>query len=98
MIKDLPLTKETSEARLGVKRHVNQIHIRVYDTTSMNVNGNEVNFFKITNTPTTNAISPYTGVVSVYGNRGWDNDGIISITQTKPGPMEILEISKYVDT
>lgn len=97
-IKDLPLTKETSEARLGVKRHVNQIHIRVYNTTSMNVNGHEVNFFKITNTPTTNALSPYTGVVSVYGNRGWDNDGIITITQTKPGPMEILEISKYVDT
>jgi hypothetical protein len=98
VIKDLPLTKENSEARLGIKRHVNQIHLRVYSTTSLNVNGNEVDFFKITNTPKTNALSPYTGVVSVYGNRGWDNDGIITITQTKPGFMEILEISKFVDT
>ena len=100
VITDLPaqLGSETgSMSRLGRNKRVSEIHARVYQTTSLEVNGQEINFNRIQGLSNAAATPPYTGVISVFGNKGWSEDGTITITQSSPGSMQILEVSKKVN-
>lgn len=98
IVKDLPIPTQDGMARAGVKKRVSQIHIRVHETSSLQINKNDINFNKLNRVSKNSAITPYTGVVSVYGNRGWSENGTITLTQKTAGSMQILSISKKVNT
>lgn len=96
---DLPvvIVDGQNAGAIGRKKRVSQVHIRVHQTSSLTVNGRPVDFYKITNTPTTQPLTPYTGVVEKFGILGWTQDGTVTISQSTPGPFQILELSKKVN-
>jgi len=97
-IRDCPVAVEGAggKAHIGKKKRVSEINLRVSNTTSLNVNGHEVNFRRLTGAAKNAAIPPYTGIVEVKGNLGWTDDGVIEYTQTVPGTLKILETTRKV--
>lgn len=98
VLKDTPVVAETSAGgtRIGKKKRVAEINLRVYETTSLKVNKHICNFQELTNSATTAAITPYTGIIKVSGNLGWTDDCINIYTQETPGKLNILEIARKV--
>jgi len=91
---------ETVGPALDRHKQLIEVTARVYQTSGMKINGNQVSFFglqeSINPLDATNPL--YSGVVKVEGiqNSGPDYNGYITITQDDPLPMTVLSIGSKV--
>lgn len=86
-ITDLPYENPQVGSALGNPKNISEIILRVNETSGIIVNGKTA----VLDT------EPYTGVKRMYGWRGWNEGGQVTITQTDPLPMTILSVSKRIN-
>lgn len=93
---DLPVEVQSAGTVQGSRVSVNEVSIRMYDTSACEVNGQTVPFRKFGSGVLDQAIAPYTGDKDLQLTTGWNDHGQIMIQQTEPLGMTILGIFKKV--
>jgi hypothetical protein len=102
VFKDLPteLRDTTTSTIIGRLLNIAQVVLRLYQTTHIIVNNKPISFrgFGASGSGSPLDITPiaYTGIKRVYGQRGWDYEAQVTITQNVPAPMTVLALSKDV--
>lgn len=103
-VTDLPVSRQFGgEVTLtGRKLNISEISLRLKDTSDIVVNGKSVSFRSFgpsgSGSPLDAAPTQFTGVKRILGWRGWTEDAQVTITQNKPGPMNVLAIKKRINT
>ena len=79
----------------GKQKRIAEVHLRLYNTAGISVNGDVVNFrnFTLAYNPLDGVAPVFTGVKKIQGLRNWDEEGQITITQTDPLPLTLLSIA-----
>lgn len=102
-VTDLPASTDTRTglSAIGIKKSIDEITLRLKDTSDIIVNGKLISFrgFGPTSSGSPLDAQPpsYTGVKKMLGWRGWTEDAQVTITQTDPLPMTVLSIKKRIN-
>jgi hypothetical protein len=98
IFKDLPVDRRdtTSTTTMGRLMNINEINLRLFETSSMVVNGKNVSFRGFGSGILDVAPPQFTGIKRILGNTGWDLTAQVTITQTNPGKLNILALSKRI--
>lgn len=99
MIKDLPVEFQEQKTTAGRLMNVSEVTLRLYNTSSIKVNGKLISFrgFAPASSSPLDAPPPfYTGIKRLVGFRGWDYTAQVTITQDEPGGLAILQMSKNI--
>jgi len=96
IVKDLPVEQAGGGSLMGIKKSVSKVVLRLFETTSIKVNGFPVIFREFGTLG--QAPAKFTGDKEINGVRGWDLFGQITITQSDPTPMTVLAVVKEVET
>jgi hypothetical protein len=100
LVVDLPCAFPEMKTIIGRLLNIASITLRLYTTSSIKVNGRTLSFrgFGASGggSPLDTAPPVYTGIKKLFGFRGWDYNGQITITQDEPGGLAVLEMSKNV--
>ena len=98
IFKDLPVDRRdtTSTTTMGRLMNINEINLRLFETSSMVVNGKNVSFRGFGSGILDVAPPQFTGIKRILGNSGWDLAAQVTITQTNPGKLNILALSKRI--
>lgn len=98
--KDLPVEFPEQKTILGKLLNIAEIVIRLYNTSSLKVNGRTLSFRKFGlengDSPLDSAPPLFTGIKRILGFRGWDTTAQMTITQDEPGYMTILATKKRI--
>lgn len=81
---------------------VHTVRLRVVDTTSIAIGANgsipvDVPIPRFDQSPADTPIAPFTGELVCEGIQGFSNDGIVEITQLRPGLMTVVGVTTEVD-
>lgn len=93
---DLPVEVQSAGTVQGSRVSVNEVSIRMYDTSACQINGQTVPFRRFGSGVLDQPIAPYTGDKDLHLTTGWNDHGQIMIQQTQPLSMTILGIFKKV--
>lgn len=100
IMKDLPAEFLEQKTIIGRLLNIAEVVVRLYKTTSVSINGKNLSFkgFGLAGSGSPLDIPPpeFTGIKRMLGFRGWDNTAQVTITQTEPGPLTVLELSKRI--
>lgn len=81
----------------GKEKKVVEVYVRVHETSSLQINGQDIDFYSLQGPNPLDAVNPiYSGMVHIVDVPNWDVDATISITQVDPLPMTILSIETRV--
>jgi len=103
IVVDLPASTDTrtGQSVIGIKKSIDEITLRLKDTSDIIVNGKLISFrgFGPSGGGSPLDIQPaiFTGVKKMLGWRGWTEDAQVTITQTDPLPMTVLSIKKRIN-
>lgn len=103
-VKDLPASIAIGlESTLtGRRLNLSEVSLRLYETSGIMVNGKTVSFRgfgpSAGGSPLDAAPTQFTGVKRLLGFRGWNEDAQVTITQTQPNPMTVLQIKKRINS
>lgn len=101
IVKDLPTDFPEMKTVIGRKMNISEVILRLYKTSSIKVNNKPIIFrgfgLSGSGSPLDTAPPQFTGIKSMYGFRGWDDTGQVTITQDEPGNMTVLMLSKQVE-
>lgn len=76
LVRTLPFETQLQDgASMGRKRRVVNADVRLYETSALNVNGQEIAFREFGPDVLDTPLAPYTGVKRARGFLGWDYDG-----------------------
>lgn len=99
-VKDLPIENAQMGSILGDKKRVSEVVLQLKDTAGLRVNGKSVPFkgFGPAAGGSPLDMNPilFTGTKKMYGFRGWDTTGQVTIDQVDPLPMQVLALIKRV--
>lgn len=100
IVTDLPCAFPEMKTVLGRLLNVASVTLRLYNTSSIQVNGRTLSFRGFgaagSGSPLDTAPPFYTGIKKLFSLRGWDYAGQVTITQSEPGGLSVLEMSKDV--
>jgi hypothetical protein len=80
----------------GRKKRIVEIMLRLHNTKSIEVNGQLVPFRKMGDNLLDQEIPLFSGEKYIEGNRGWDEQPQVTITQPEPQPMTVLGVLQEV--
>lgn len=102
LFKDLPteLRDTTTTTIMGRKLNISEIVLRLYNTSSIKVNGKSISFRSFGSSGGSSPLDAtpvaFTGIKRMFGFRGWDTTAQVTITQDDPAPLNVLALSKSV--
>lgn len=100
IFKDLPTEFLEQKTVIGRLMNIAEVVLRLYNTTSITVNGKNISFlgFGLAGSGSPLDIPPpmFTGIKRMLGFRGWDETAQVTISQSVPGTLTVLELSKRV--
>lgn len=103
IVTDLPASLAIGQQAtiMGMKTNISEISLRLSETAGIVVNGKRVSFrgFGPSGSGSPFDVLPtrFTGVKRIMGQRGWNEDAQVTITQQDPLPMTVLAIKKRIN-
>lgn len=98
---DLPVEIQDLGTVIGNKKNISEVTLQLYNTKHIIINGKELSFKGFGpsggGSPLDQPVPSFSGTRRMYGFRGWDTTGQITITQDDPLPMTVLSIIKKVN-
>ena len=76
----------------GFKKRIMEVNADVYNTQSMTINDNPIQFRQFGTGVLDTAIQPFTGVKKAGPLLGFDKEGIITVTQGEPLKFNLLNM------
>lgn len=76
----------------GFKKRIMEINADVFQTQSMTINDNPIQFRQFGSNVLDTAIQPFTGVKKAGPLLGFDKEGIITVTQGEPLKFNLLNM------
>lgn len=93
----MPVEPELPEGtRLGKKKRIPEITLQLKDTNSLVVQGRNVPFRRFGASLLDQSVPRFTGRKRLKGFKGWSLQAQITITQPRPGYMDVLALSAKV--
>jgi hypothetical protein len=89
MVVDLPVELPEQKTVIGRLLNIAEIVLRLLNTSLITVNGQAI-------ISATTPLVQYTGIKRKQGFKGWDYEGQVTITQSDPGDLTVLELSKRI--
>lgn len=96
-VKSMPIEQDFQEGTsIGSKKRIIEATLELKDTTYIEVNGNRVSFRKFGEDLLDEPPPKFTGRVTEEGILGYDDKAILTITQSRPGFMDMLGVAVKV--
>lgn len=100
LVKDLPFETTDVGYVMGSKVAISEVSLSLYQTQSITVNGYNIIFrgfgLSGSGSPLDSAPPQFTGVKRIFGLRGWNDSGQITLSQNEAGPMTVRAMGKRV--
>lgn len=97
LIRTLPFETQLQDgASMGRKRRVVNCDVRVFETSALNINGQEIAFREFGGGVLDEPIAPFTGVKRARGFLGWDYDGQVTMGSDVSTKATILGLAYSV--
>lgn len=101
-VKTLPIEIPDLGNRIGLRKRISEVILRVKDTGDFTVNGYDVSFKAFGGTgdgsPLDASPPTFTGDKKVKGLLGWDERKQLTISQNEPAELKVLSITMNVNT
>jgi len=92
-VKTMPVEAKMASGNIrGFKKRIMEINADVFDTQSMNINTNPIQFRQFGTNVLDTPIQPFTGVKKAGPLLGFDKEGIITVTQDEPLKFNLLNM------
>jgi hypothetical protein len=92
-IKTMPVEAKMASGNIrGFKKRIMEVNADVYNTQSMTINDNPIQFRQFGTGVLDTAIQPFTGVKKAGPLLGFDKEGIITVTQGEPLKFNLLNM------
>lgn len=101
IIKTLPIEVAQLGSRIGVRKRISEVVLRLYNTGDFTVNNDKVSFRTFgeagAGSPLDAAPPTFTGDKKIKGLLGWNERNQITISQSEPTDLQILSITMNVN-